>query len=99
MATSSSHTVQHEATESKGRFFIANAAGDTLAECTYSKAGDTKIIIDHTEVDDSLRGTGAGQALVAAAVAWARAQSVKIVPLCPFAKAVIRKNPEMQGVL
>jgi predicted GNAT family acetyltransferase len=45
-------------------------------------------------VDDALRGTGAGQALVARLVADARAEGRKIVPLCPFVNAQRRKHPE-----
>ena len=61
---------------------------------TYSLAGDDTIIIDHTDVDAALRGTGAGQALVAAAVAWARDSARRILPLCPFARSVFDRTPE-----
>ena len=50
---------------------------------TYSVAGERRIIIDHTDVSDELRGTGAGGRLVEAAVLWARAEKKLIVPLCP----------------
>lgn len=69
------------------------------AEMTYSKAGANRLIIDHTGVPDALRGKGAGQALVKRAVEDARAAGVKIIPLCPFAKAQIEKHPEWQDVL
>lgn len=69
------------------------------AEMTYSKAGATRLIIDHTGVPDALRGRGAGQALVQRAVEDARAAGMKIIPLCPFAKAQIEKHPEWQDVL
>lgn len=69
------------------------------AEMTYSKAGATRLIIDHTGVPDALRGKGAGQALVQRAVEDARAAGVKIIPLCPFARAQIEKHPEWQDVL
>ena len=72
--------------------------GARLATMTYSLAGDDIIIIDHTDVDASLRGTGAGQALVAAAVAWARDSARKILPLCPFAKSVFDKTPDYADV-
>ena len=65
---------------------------------TYSMAGDI-IIIDHTEVDALLKGTGAGAKLVAAAVVWARAEHRQIMPLCPFAKSVFEKTPEYADVL
>jgi predicted GNAT family acetyltransferase len=92
------HNIQQEEKESKGSFFI-ESEGKRLAEMTYSKAGDALIIIDHTEVDDALRGTGAGQSLVEAAVIWARENKKKIMPLCPFASSVFRKNPSYQDVI
>ena len=46
-----------------------------------------------------LKGTGAGAKLVAAAVAWARAEQRRIMPLCPFAKSVFDKTPEFADVL
>lgn len=65
---------------------------------TYS-ASATIVIIDHTEVDEALRGTGASKRLVAAAVEWARAEKVKLLPLCPFARHVFDKTPEYADVL
>ncbi|MFN7055773.1 GNAT family N-acetyltransferase [Hyphomonas sp.] len=89
--------VQREDGPSGGRYFVT-IDGHT-AEMTYSKAGATRIIIDHTGVPDALRGKGAGQAMVKRAVEDARAAGIKIIPLCPFAKAQIGKHPEWQDVL
>jgi uncharacterized protein len=83
---------------SKGAFII-KMNNERLAEMTYSKAGDKLIIIDHTDVSDALRGKGAGKQLVHAAVEYARANQIKIIPLCPFAKAVFDKTPEFNDVL
>jgi hypothetical protein len=81
-----------------GGRYLTTINGHT-AEMTYSKAGTTRLIIDHTGVPDALRGMGAGQALVKRAVEDAREAGVKIIPLCPFAKAQIGKHPEWQDVL
>jgi len=90
--------ITHVLDGNKGAFVI-DGDGKRLATMTYSVAGDDMIIIDHTEVDPSLRGTGAGQALVAAAVAWARDSSRRILPLCPFARSVFERTPEYADVL
>ncbi len=90
--------IQHTETDSKGAFFVEQE-GIRQAEMTYSKAGEQLIIIDHTEVSEALRGTGAGKKLVEAAVSYAREKKIKILPLCPFAKSVIDRNPEYQDVL
>lgn len=69
------------------------------AEMTYSRAGTSRIIIDHTEVPDALRGMKVGLALVKAAVEDARAEAFKIIPLCPFATATLAKHPEWADVV
>ncbi len=83
---------------SKGGRYVTIINGDE-AEMTYSRAGATRIIIDHTGVPDSMRGMGVGKQLVAAAVADARKEGFKIIPLCPFAKATLEKHPEWQDVV
>ena len=66
---------------------------------TYSRAGTSRIIIDHTAVPAALGGRGVGKALVWQAVQDARNENFKIIPLCPFAKATLDKTPEWQDVL
>lgn len=66
---------------------------------TYSWAGDTKFIIDHTEVNPDFAGKGVGKQLVMKAVDYARAHHLKIMPLCPFAKSVFDKVVEIRDVL
>ena len=90
--------IDHLEHGSKGAFIIKEN-NQRLAEMTYSKAGDHLIIIDHTEVSDALRGKGAGKQLVTAAVNYVREKKIKILPLCPFAKAVFDKTPEFSDVL
>lgn len=89
--------IQREEGPSKGRFVCR--LGDDEAELTYSRAGRKLMIIDHTEVPAAFRGTGTGLALVARAVADARAAGLKLLPLCPFAAAQFRRHPEWADVL
>ena len=69
------------------------------AEMTYSRAGTSRIIIDHTGVPEALKGRGVGKRLVEAAGKDARAEGFKIIPLCPFAKATLDRTPEWQDVV
>lgn len=82
----------------KGMFFVEQN-GKVIAEMTYVWAGSGKIIIEHTLVDDSLKGQGCGKQMLDKAVEFARQSSVKIVPLCPFVKSEIHKTPEYSDVL
>ena len=52
--------------------FSITKDGTQAALMTYTKIGSDRISIDHTEVDDSLKGEGAGRQLVKAAVDFAR---------------------------
>lgn len=79
--------------------FTAMSEGVQAGEMTYTWAGADKFIIDHTEVDDDFAGQGVGKQLVMAAVDFARAKHVKILPLCPFAKSVFDKEPSIGDVL
>lgn len=90
--------IKREETGSKGAFFVEEG-GKRLAYMTYSKAGPGRIIIDHTEVGEALKGKNAGKQLVAAAVDYARKSNLKILPLCPFAHSVFKRVKEYADVL
>lgn len=90
--------IEHQEQGTKGEWYVAQK-DQRLAEMTYSRAGDDKFIIDHTWVDDSLRGQRVGQQLVEAAVGFARTHALKIIPLCPFVKSVFDKNESIRDVL
>jgi uncharacterized protein len=85
--------------DGKNGMFYMELEGKVLAQMTYVWTGAERIIIDHTEVDDALRGQSAGKQLVAKAVEFAREKSLKIIPLCPFAKSVFDKVVENRDVL
>lgn len=66
---------------------------------TYHWEGANKLVIEHTEVDESFAGKGVGKRLVMAAVEYARENKIKILPLCPFAHALFEKIEELRDVL
>lgn len=80
-------------------FFRAEQDNQEAGLMTYTWAGNDKFIIDHTEVNPSFSGQGVGKMMVMAAVDFARSRNIKIIPLCPFAKSVFEKLPEIRGVL
>ncbi|MEN3952021.1 DUF5996 family protein [Iodidimonas sp. SYSU 1G8] len=89
--------VQREDGPSKGRYYMV--VDGIEAEMTYSRASETLVIIDHTDVPDALRGRRIGERLVRQAVDDARREVFAIIPLCPFAKAQFNRHPELQDVL
>jgi uncharacterized protein len=92
------HTIKQEEHTTNGAFYIEKD-GTRVAEMTYSRADNTLIIIDYAEVSEQFKGTGAGKALVRAAVEMARGKGIKILPHCPFVAAMFRKMPEWRDVL
>lgn len=90
--------VKQSGNEQKGRFYV-ELDNKIEAEMTYVWAGSQKIIIDHTEVSEKLKGQGAGRQLLEKAVHFARENGIKILPLCPFAKSVFDKVPDYSDVL
>jgi predicted GNAT family acetyltransferase len=90
--------ITREDTPTGGRY-IARVEGKPEAEMTFSKAGKSVLIIDHTSVPKELGGMGVGKALVEFMVMDARAKGLRIMPLCPFTKATLQKHKEWQDIL
>ena len=82
----------------RGHFFIKDK-GKEIALMHYTLAGPGKMIIDHTEVNETYEGKGLGLQLVKAGVAYARENHMKILPLCPFAKKMFDITPEFADAL
>ena len=83
----------------KGGEFVIQENGNRVAEMSYTNAGKDKIIIAHTFVEDSFRGENIGRDLVKSGIDFARERNLKIIPLCPFAKAEFERNADYADVL
>ena len=57
------------------------------------------IVIEHTEVPVELEGKGIAGRIVRTALDYARAQKLKVMPLCPFTAGFIHKHPEYQDLV
>ena len=90
--------IKHKDDSKQGLFYIEQE-DNTVAEMEYHWQDRHTIVITHTEVDESLEGKGIGKQLVEKGVDFARERNIKIVPQCPFAKAIIDKTPAFQDVL
>ena len=91
--------IQHKEAGQNGSFYVEENEVQ-LAEMTYSLSGQDTMIIDHTEVDESLKGKGVGNQLLNKAVEFARQNNLMILPICPFARSVFeKKHEEFKDVL
>lgn len=85
-----------EITPGGGRYTLQ--MNGATAELTWRNAASARIVADHTGVPDVMRGTGAGLALLERMVADARAESIRIVPQCPFVDAMRKRHPDWADV-
>ena len=69
-----------------------------LAVAEYRRNGDS-IAFTHIEVPAALRGRGIASKLVHAALEDARAQELRVVPLCSFVASYIRRHQEYAPLL
>jgi len=90
--------IEHKKIGSKGLFYLAGTK-EPLAKMVYTMPSPGKMIIEHTEVSEELKGQNVGFQLVKTAVEFARANGIKIIPLCPFANSVFKRKPEFADVL
>jgi hypothetical protein len=92
-------TISHSESGSTGRYEARVEGRTGIGELTYSRLSPQRIVAAHTGVDDSLRGTGVGKALVEKLVADARAAGFTIVPRCSFVAAQFKRHPEWSDIM
>ena len=90
--------IQQKESGTRGMFYVEEK-GELLAELVYNLNKPGRIVIEHTEVGDSLRGMNVGLQLVTKAVEYAQQEDLKIIPHCPYARSVISKRPEWQQLV
>ncbi|WP_232622975.1 GNAT family N-acetyltransferase [Pareuzebyella sediminis] len=82
----------------KNRFEL-NVDGQ-VAFIDFIRAKENKIFLTHTEVPKSLEGKGVGSTIVSKVLGYIRENNLKLVPLCPFVAAYIKRHPEkVDGLL
>jgi predicted GNAT family acetyltransferase len=65
---------------------------------TYRRFPD-RIHFIHTEVPPPLEGRGLAAKLVRTALDFARANRLRVVPVCPYVASFLRKYPEYQDLV
>jgi len=91
------HIISHEERKQGGIFFI-DKDGGRIAELTYQRTGESRIVIDHTLVDASLRGQGIARRLLDAAVDWARQTGTKVGATCSYVTVQFARDPSIRDV-
>ena len=73
--------------------------GQVLAEITFPALPDGSVNIDHTFVDESLRGQGVAGHLMEQTVQTLRATGRKAVATCSYAKKWLATHEEARDIL
>ena len=60
---------------------------------------DDSLYIDYVESPPALRGTGAAGRLMEGVMQAARARNYKVIPVCGYAVAWIKRHPDHQTLL
>lgn len=69
-----------------------------LARCEYRRVGSV-LQLHHTEVPAALGGRGIAGKLVAAALAYAQSEGLRVAPYCSYVRAYMKRHPETQVLL
>ncbi len=86
--------VQHRPADHR---FVADVDGGE-AVLVYELCADGTLDLEHTIVPEEARGEGVADALVRAAVAYARREDVRLVPTCPYVEAWRLRHPKERDV-
>jgi uncharacterized protein len=73
--------------------------GDEVIGFAAYRRRNGRIVFTHTEVSDAVEGRGYGSRLAAAALEGAAAESLEVVPLCPFIASYIERHPDYERLV
>lgn len=93
MTSNDDYKVEHH--PEANRFVVQ--AGDQLATAAYERSGGT-ITFTHTSVPEAAEGQGVATAMARAALDYARAEGLTVVPACGFFVGFMEKNPQYEDL-
>ncbi|NLM25889.1 MAG: N-acetyltransferase [Firmicutes bacterium] len=89
----------HEIKKGVNKFYIGDSEIQPIAEITYQAAGNNCIKANRTYVSEELRGQGIAKQLLDRLVSFARAENLKIIPVCSYVKVQFERDPSYQDVV
>jgi len=81
--------VTHNEAESRFEVWIEGC----LSKLDYIRDGKN-FVIAHVGVDPEFRGQGVAGKIVQASLEYAKQNSLRVIPMCSYAAAYIRRNPQ-----
>jgi predicted GNAT family acetyltransferase len=86
--------VRHD--PARGAFLVVEDGAESVLE--YVPSGPSTVSFVHTFVPPALRGRGIAEQLVAAGLAWARAQGLRVIASCSYVAAYLSRHPEWDAL-
>lgn len=62
-------------------------------------AAQRRVVFSHTSVPEALQGRGIAAVLVQAALDWAAAEQLQVVPACSYVAVYMRRHPATLALL
>jgi len=81
------------------RIYLENEEGKLIAEVTFPTIKDQLVNINHTFVDDSLRGQGIAGKLMEAVAEKLVKENYKAVLTCSYAVRWFEKNTQYEAII
>ena len=78
-----------------GHRYVALLGGEEAGFAEVDPISTDGLLIKHTEISPEYEGRGIGSRLVQYILEDARRQGRGVIPVCPYAAAYIKKNPEL----
>ena len=88
-----------EIKKGNNKFYVGESNDNFLAHITYVYNKENVIAVDHTYVSPELRGKAIAAKLLAEVVKMARAEDLKVIPICSYAVAKLTRNDEYEDIL
>lgn len=83
----------------KDRIYALDDNGKLIAEITFPQISDNTVEINHTFVDESLRGKGVAGELMERACKALRERGLRIKPTCSYAVRWLSKNVQYDDII
>lgn len=74
---------QRKQDPAKGQFYLAKGQ-EAVAHCNYRMENDNTLVIEHTEIIPSARGSGVGKELVDDILRFAESENLKLRSECDY---------------
>ncbi|WP_100260167.1 GNAT family N-acetyltransferase [Qipengyuania seohaensis] len=89
--------IQHEGSDTEGRYFTPVEGSSREAELTWRARGEVRHAT-HTFVPPEARGQGLAARLVKAMIEDARDQDFRIAPDCSYVEGYFKRHPELSDL-